>query len=187
MSVPVAARVLVVGAACGVLVLAGTSWLAGRSAPSVPSAPSAPAPLDVAVRADTGGRAQSGPLAVLHDWDARRAAAWADSDPRALARLYTARSTAGAADVALLQRYADRGLRVRRMRMQVLDARVLVLRPRALTLEVVDRLSAATVETGGTSRRLPADQATTHRLELRLVGGRWRMDRVSVPSGPADP
>jgi hypothetical protein len=180
MSVPVAARVLVVGAAVGVVVLTGMSWLADPSTPSAPLPPSAPATVD-----RTGQ--ESGPLAVLHGWDTRRAAAWAAGDPRALAQLYTARSTAGAADVALLQRYVDRGLRVRRMRMQVLGARVLVLRPRAITLEVVDRLAAATVDTGVASRRLPSDSATTHRLELRLVGGRWRMDRVSVRSGPADP
>jgi hypothetical protein len=178
MSVPVVVRVLVTGVALGVIALAAVSWFAE---------PSAPAGVAVA-----GGRPdlaeESRPLAVLHDWDARRAAAWAAGDPRSLARLYTSRSGAGIADVALLQRYVDRGLRVRQMRMQVLASRVLVVRPRAITLEVVDRLAAATVDAGAAGRRLPVDAATTHRLELRLVGGRWRMDRVAVVgSGRAHP
>jgi hypothetical protein len=177
--VPVAIRVLVVGVVIGVAALAATSRLGG---------PQVPTPAG-------GGRsvvtAEPAPLAVLHDWDARRAAAWSAGDAAALARLYTARSTAGRADVTLLHRYAARGLLVRGMRMQILGARVLTVRPRVIVLEVVDRLDDAVVVRVGdpaVTRRLPVDAATTHRLELRLVDSRWRMADVSlVASGGARP
>jgi hypothetical protein len=177
--VPVAVRVLLVGVVIGVAALTVATWLGG---------PSVPAPLG-------SGRSvvavEPSPLAVLHDWDARRAAAWSAGDTAALARLYTARSTAGRADVTLLHRYAARGLRVRGMRMQLLGARVLTVRPRVIVLEVVDRLDDAVVVRAGdpgVTRRLPVDAATTHRLELRRVDGLWRMADVSlVASGGARP
>lgn len=177
--VPVAVRVLLVGVVIGVAALTVATWLGG---------PSVPAPLG-------SGRSvvavEPAPLAVLHDWDARRAAAWSAGDTAALARLYTARSTAGRADVTLLHRYAARGLRVRGMRMQLLGARVLTVRPRVIVLEVVDRLDDAVVVRAGdpgVTRRLPVDAATTHRLELRRVDGLWRMADVSlVASGGARP
>jgi hypothetical protein len=182
MSIPVAARVLVAGVAIGVATLCAVSRFGEPSAPA--DLPVAGGPAD----GRAGVAAEAMPLAVLHDWDARRAAAWSAGDLHALARLYTARSAAGDADVALLRRYVGRGLRVRQMQMQVLGARVLVVRRRAITLEVVDRLAGAIVDAGGARRRLPGDVATTHRLELRLVGGRWRMDQVAaVGSGRADP
>ncbi len=51
------------------------------------------------------------PLAVLRQWDRRRARAWAQGDPEALATLYVPGSTAGERDLARLRRYVDRGLR----------------------------------------------------------------------------
>lgn len=122
-------------------------------------------------------------MGVLHAWDARRAAAWARGDADALARLYLPGSRAGASDVALLRRYAGRGLLVRDLQMQVLSARVLVTRPRRLVLEVVDRLaggSAVTIGAGTAARHLPADAPTVHRLVLRRPGGgQWLMAAVS--------
>jgi len=123
-------------------------------------------------------------LRVLHDWDVRRAAAWASGDTDALAALYTNGSTAGAGDVALLRRYRLRGLVVRDLGMQVLRARVMVDRPRLVELEVSERLSSAVAfEASVGSRALPRDRATTHRLVLRRVDGTWRMARVSVLPG----
>jgi hypothetical protein len=127
-----------------------------------------------------------GALAVLAEWDARRATAWASGDLRALGRLYVDGSAAGAADVELLRRYVARGLVVRGLRMQVLRARVLTSRPRLLEVEVTDRVAAAVAARPGTrptragSRRLPSDAATTRRLVLRRVGGLWLMEQVSV-------
>jgi hypothetical protein len=125
-------------------------------------------------------------LAVLHAWDVRRSAAWASGDAAALAALYTAGSSAGAADVALLERYTARGLVVRDLRMQLLRARVLAARPRLVEVEVTDRLSnAVAVRLGDpvARHRLPADAATTRLLVLRRVGDRWVMARVSAVRG----
>lgn len=123
---------------------------------------------------------------MLHEWDQRRSAAWAAGDATALGGLYTADSTAGTADVTLMLRYADHGLRVHEMRMQVLSARTLITRPRLLELEVTDRLASAVAVRSGdrlTLGRLPSDTATTRRLVLRRVDGRWLMARVwAVPS-----
>jgi hypothetical protein len=123
-------------------------------------------------------------LEVLHGWDRQRAAAWAAGDPAALARLYVPGSPAGATDVALLRRYAARELSVRGIRMQLLRVRVLVARPGRVALEVTDRLTSAVAVRAGdvtASRPLPADAASTRLLELRRVGGRWLMARVSRP------
>ena len=123
-------------------------------------------------------------LSVLHDWDVRRAAAWASGDVEALAALYTTGSTSGAGDVAMLRRYRSRGLVVRDLAMQVLRARVLVDRPRLVEVEVTERLSSAVAyEPAVGSQVLPRARAATHRLLLRRVGGTWRMARVSVLPG----
>jgi hypothetical protein len=148
--------------------------------------------LEAAARLTAGPSQSAGPVAsarpadrfaldVLREWDDRRAAAWAAGDPARLARLYTDGSSAGAADMALLRRYRDRGLVVRAMRMQVLRARVLTSRPGRLVLEVTDRLaSAVALGTTGGERRLPLDVATSHQLVLRRVAGEWRVARVSA-------
>ncbi|HEX2894617.1 MAG TPA: hypothetical protein VHO29_11515 [Marmoricola sp.] len=122
-------------------------------------------------------------LAVLHDWDVRRAAAWAAGDPVALRRLYTSGSAAGDSDVALLRRYVARGLVVRDLSMQVLRARVLVRRPRRLELEVTDRLAAAVAGRSGdvrSVRRLPESTVSTHLVVLRRPVRVWLVARVSA-------
>jgi hypothetical protein len=171
--IPVSLLVLVAGLTVGlvaVAVVARTPGAADRGAP-VARGPSASEPGDPSV------------LAVLHGWDRQRASAWAAGDPVALASLYVPGSSAGATDVALLRRYAARGLVVRDIRMQVVRARVLVARPRRIELEVTDRLTTATaVRAAGPAapRRLPAGAAATRVLELRRVGARWLMARVSA-------
>jgi hypothetical protein len=161
---PVAVVALVVGITCG---LVAVGVLSGPSGGAVGSRP-------VPARADP---VSSPALVVLQDWDRRRADAWAAADPAALARLYVAGSSAGAADVELLRRYRARGYAVRGMRMQVLAARVLVLRPRLVRVEVTDRLAGATA-VGATDQVLPTDAASTRVLVLRRVGGQWLMARV---------
>ena len=171
---PLAVLVLALGTTCGLVAVSVSSGPGHRrSVPaSAPSWGSASTPVD-----------RPGALAVLHAWDRRRAAAWAAGDESALAALYTAGAPAGQADRALLRRYTSRGLLVREMRMQVLRARVLALRPRLLELEVTDRLAGGTVIRSGApaaARRLPVDAATTHVLTLRRIGGAWLMARVST-------
>ena len=172
--VPVAVLVLVLGLTLGVVALGASSAgppTAGHPRPSA---------------AEGGQPAERYAVAVLHDWDARRADAWASGDPAAVSRLYVSGSAAGIADAALLQRYRARGLVLTGLRMQVLRARVLVSRPDRLELEVTDRLSAGTaVRAGeaGLGRRLPVDRPSTRDLVLRRVGGTWLMAGVSSRPG----
>jgi len=170
--IPVVALALVLGMTCGITAVGVLS--SSRGAPTVT------APTGLAPRSPAEER---GAVGALHAWDAERAAAWARGDAAALSRLYVPGSAAGAADVALLHRYAARGLVVRGLRMQVLRARVLVMRPRRLVLEVTDRLAGAVAtDLHGVSvaRPLPADRPTDHRLALRRLGGRWLMATVSA-------
>jgi hypothetical protein len=171
--VPAVALVLVVGLTCGVIAVAMLS--------AAPGVPSAPGPSGRPATETAAGERYA--VGVLHDWDARRAAAWASGDETALSGLYTPSSPAGAADVRLLRRYAARGLVVRDLRMQVLRARVLVRRPARLVIEVTDRVAAATAvraDDKTVRRPMPADGPTTRRLVLRRDAGDWRMDQVSV-------
>lgn len=123
-----------------------------------------------------------GPAAVLRDWDAARAAAWAAGDPVALEALYVGGSEAGRRDVRLLGSYAARGLRVSGLRFQRLAVRVLADRDALLRLEVVERLLPATVRGGSVVRRLPAGQPVRRVIELRRVQDTWRVTQVTMTS-----
>lgn len=114
-------------------------------------------------------------LVVLRDWDRARSSAWARGDVRALRRLYAAGSAVGSADVAMLQRWVGRGLRVRGMVMQVLSVELRVRTERTIVLDVTDRLADAVAVSigGGAQRALPRDGLTTRRLTFRRSGPRW--------------
>lgn len=149
--------------------------------------------LGAALLAGCGGRAVpvattgagSDPLAVLRTWDAARSAAWSAADPVALAALYLPGSTSGRRDVALLESYRERGLRVAGIRMQRLVARVLVRDRVRMRVEVVERLLASRVESidgGNRPRLLPAGQPRRRTIELRRLGGAWLVAEVQVVS-----
>lgn len=155
-----------------VLTLAAAGWRQWREAPGEdgPQAVSA--------------AARTGPAAVLAEWDARRARAWARGDPRALRDLYVTGSGAGAADVRLLRRYARRGLRVTGLQTQVLDLRVTTQRPDRLDLLVTDRLVGGVAVGSGTEVPLPRDLPSRRRVVLVRVDGEWLVSRVEDrPSG----
>lgn len=116
-------------------------------------------------------------LSVLRDWDRARSRAWARGDVAALRRIYQPRSDVGARDVAMLQRWVDRGLRVRRLTMQVLAVELRVRTDRRIVIDVTDRLADAVAVPpgGGPGRVLPRDGLTTRRLELRRTGTGWVM------------
>ena len=120
-------------------------------------------------------------LGVLDRWDRARATAYADGDAANLRRLYAARSRAGAADVRVLRRYAERGLAVTRMRRQVLDAHARSCTPTRLRLRVTDRLVGARVEGAGFRRRLPGTQVRRWLLTLERTGRGWVLARVVDP------
>lgn len=131
-----------------------------------------------------GDPASSAPeIAVLTGWDRRRAAAYSAGDTDALRALYRPGSATGSADLALLESYADRGLRVRDMRMQLLAVDVVDSGPRRVVLDVTDRLVGAVAvrEGDGGQRRaedpesvaLPADRPDRRRVVLLLLDGAW--------------
>jgi hypothetical protein len=117
-----------------------------------------------------------GPVAVLREWDRRRAAAWAAGDPIALRSLYAPRSAAGERDVTRLSRWLDRDLRIRRLETQLLKVRVLEERRDVVRLAVTDRIARAETSSG---LRLPADDASSWRITLRRVRGEWRVASVT--------
>src|SRR4051812_18448306 len=170
--------VLALGLTCGLVAVAVLS----DGSPSAVGAPAAAGRASIREPIDARPRA----LSVLHDWDRRRAAAWAAGDVAALRALYLPSSSAAHADVGLLRRYLSRGLRVEGMRMQVLRARVLASTPTVVEVEVTDRLAAGVavrVDDPRVARRLPADGASTHVVRLRRLQGRWLVARVSAAGG----
>ena len=151
------------------LFLACTGLGVGVVAVSGPSEPALPAGV-VDARPVTDG-----PVAVLRDWDRRRAAAWTSGDPADLRELYVAGSVAGQRDVVRLRAWLERGVRVRRLDTQVLRARVLARGRDRWVLSVTDRVARA-VATGGVL--LPADGPSTWRISMRRVAGEWRVASV---------
>lgn len=121
------------------------------------------------------------PLGVLDAWDERREAAWVAGSEAGLRSLYVEGSSAGAADAALLRRYTDQGLRVRRLETQVLRAAVVERRPGRVVLRVTDRVAHLVVVRDGAPVRLPRDGARTRTVELRMVAGEWRVGAVTEP------
>ncbi len=122
-------------------------------------------------------------LAVLRDWDAARARAWAYGDVVALRRLYPPGSAVGGADVGLLRRYLARGLVVTGMRRQLLAERVVRADGTRVVLRVTDRLVGARAVSTDSSTTLPASAPRAWGLALRLGEGRWWMASVR----PTDP
>jgi uncharacterized protein len=118
----------------------------------------------------------------LREWDRRRAQAYARGDVAALRRLYSKNSQAGTSDVALLQAYQRRGLRVERLRMQLLAVEVLDRHPGRWRLKVTDRVASA-VAVGARSRVvLPRDVSSTRLITLRRTsGGTWKVAAVTRP------
>jgi hypothetical protein len=183
--VPVVAMVVAAGLTVGVVVASLLTSLVDLPQRPGAVAARAPAPATSTTSATSATPPTASPrsvaVAVLRDWDRRRAAAWARGDAASLRRLYTEGSPAGAADVALLRSYAARGLVVHGLSMQLLSVRLVVDRPARLELEVTDRLVGATAVRSSDSRAfaLPADAASTRVLVIRRVDGCWLMDRVA--------
>ncbi|TIC85586.1 hypothetical protein [Nocardioides sp. GY 10127] len=134
----------------------------------------------------TGSRAASAAdtraRQLVTAWDARRAVAWAASDPLTLRRLYERGSSAGRADVAMLRAWQDRGLRVADLDTRVLAVESLVDRPRLVRVRVTDQLAGGTVErvrTGAaTGQTLPGDEPTTRVLVLVRQTRGWVVREV---------
>ena len=130
----------------------------------------------------TAGAASVGPtldpVAVLRDWDRRRAEAYAAADAEALRAIYTSASSAGRRDVRLLRRYANRGLRVTAMQSQILEARVRSGRSDQLVLHVTDRLASGVAVGQGRRLPLPAGAPREQVLVLVRADAEWVMAAV---------
>ena len=114
---------------------------------------------------------------MLHEWDVRRARAWARTDPDALRALYVRGSGAGRADVRLLRAYRARGLVVRRLVTQVFAVRVLRSDGSALQVRVFDRVAGGEVLDHGEVKPLRSSPPATRTITFRrdagdLAGGR---------------
>jgi hypothetical protein len=142
---------------------------------AVARAGSAPGPAVVA-RPATVAVARVPAADVLHDWDARRAAAYDAGSTRRLRALYAPGSAAGRSDVRVLRGYRARGLRVTGLRMQVLALRVLTEEPGLLRVRVADRVTGTVLVAGRRRVALPRDRVSDRVLTLRRgPDGRWRM------------
>jgi len=118
-------------------------------------------------------------LEVLHDWDARRARAWAQADPDALRALYVPGSGAGEADVRLLRAYRARGLVVRRLVTQVFAVHVLRSDDSSVRLRVFDRVAGGEVLEHGDVGPLRSSRPVTRTITLRRDTGTWRVSAIS--------
>ena len=142
--------------------------------------PKAPPRAAVAAQAEPG----RSPLALLHAWDRRRAAAWAAGDANALRSLYVEGAAAGARDLAMLRSWSERGLTVAPLEVQVLAGRVVARGRGRVTFVVTERLARAEARAGSDTWPLPRGQAVTRRVTLWRVGGRWRVVSVVARQDP---
>jgi hypothetical protein len=121
-------------------------------------------------------------LRVLAQWDGQRAAAYAAGDVAELRALYAPGSVTGRQDAEVLRAYADRGLVVRGLRMQVLACRIAFSGARRIRLVVTDRLQSAIVVRGAardpTAIRLPSDQPSRRVVTFVRRAGRWLVAEV---------
>ena len=121
-------------------------------------------------------------LRVLSWWDGQRAAAYASGDVAALRALYVPGSSTGRRDTEVLRAYADRGLVVRGLRMQVLACDVTHSGPGRIRLVVTDRVRGAVV--AGLAARdpraigLPSDRPSTRLVTFVRRSGRWVVAEV---------
>ena len=118
-------------------------------------------------------------LAVLHDWDDRRARAWARADESALRALYVAGSDAARSDVRLLRSYTARGLVVRRLVTQVFGVRVLRREGGTVVIRVLDRVAGGLVADGDTEVTLGSSRPALRRIEFSRVSGTWKVASVT--------
>lgn len=162
---------LAFGALLGIAVV--VLWPSSGSRPADP--PAAPALT----------RPETQAARILRLWDSERAQAWALGDRRALRALYVDRAPAATSDVAMLDRWIDRGLRVQGLAMQVLRLDVIGRGDGWWRLRVTDRVSSADVVGPGMEGELvgpetPPGAARTRVLELREQDGTWRMASVTT-------
>lgn len=146
-------------------------------------APSAAVGRDLPPAASAAQPQLRGAVAVLREWDERRAAAWRRADPTALRALYVEGSSAARADVEQLARWQRSGWQVERLHTQVLGVRLLRAEEGRVVLRVRDRVSGGELVRGGVRRVLPSSAPVTRRLTLvRPRDGSWVVARSRLVS-----
>ncbi|MCW2737635.1 hypothetical protein [Nocardioides sp.] len=130
-------------------------------------------------------RAGEGPVGILAAWDRRRAEAWATGDVGALRSLYAVGSRTGAADARLLRDYRRRGLTVEGLTTQVLALDVVERSSTRLVLVVTDRVVGGEALGAASPVALPADRASTRRIVLVRVAGKWRVAEARYQASAA--
>ena len=114
---------------------------------------------------------------VLGELDHARAAAFAAGDTSLLDRVYVRGSASAGVDAAAIRAYAKRGGRIAGAELTLLSCRVEDSSPRRVRLVVVDQLATAKVIwADGSSRMLPRDLPTKHRITLVRTPDGWRID-----------
>lgn len=79
-------------------------------------------------------------------------------------------------DQHMMRRYAERGLRVAGVSLQLRSVRLVARRPGVVRLMMVDELGRLVARARGTApMALPDDQPSRHLLELRQERGRWQI------------
>ncbi len=119
------------------------------------------------------------PLAVLHEWDRDREAAYLAADPTKLAALYVSGSSAAAADLAIMDTYRERGLRVQRISQQFFSVQVLAVQPARIKLRTVERFAGGLVLGEGRCQQLAPTFPVRREVALVHDGNRWRVESVS--------
>lgn len=119
---------------------------------------------------------------VLLQWEQARTTAYAEADVAGLRALYADRSTAGKADVRLLEDYRTRGIAVWQ-RSQVFEVRRLLAEGSRFTLRVTARTLTA-IGDGTRCRVLPTTLPTARDVGFVRTGDRWVVESVRpAPNG----
>lgn len=122
---------------------------------------------------------------VLGGLDVARAQALADVNVRDLQRVY-ASDRAASHDRRVLERYAARGYRIVGAGMIRESCLVVSRSDERVELQVSERMAPSwVVSEAGDARRLPHDGATSRRVSLTRVDGRWRIASVRMLGGSA--
>ncbi len=118
---------------------------------------------------------------VLTRLDRWRTDAWRQGDRALLRHVYTATSVPLAAERRMLDRYRERSLRVRGVRLHFAQVTLVERGPRRVVLDVVDQLGAMrAVSTHGPTVSLPRDQPTRHRIELHHKPAGWLIASIGA-------
>ncbi|MDX6287874.1 MAG: eukaryotic-like serine/threonine-protein kinase [Frankiales bacterium] len=165
-----AAVVALIGAVAG-----GVSWArtSPDRAPTIPAIASSPPPT-VATVATVDWRT------VMQQLDTRRDRAFATGDADELRLLYVESSTPLAVDEAALGSLTRRDLRARGLRLTIVSVTAVKADASSALLHVVDQLPAYDIvdARGRVAAHHPARGLRSWRVELKRIGGAWRIATV---------